>query len=1212
MAETPTQPPQPALTGDTTPQAIAALYRIERASVLNQAMRTDSLNLTFAESDAAADARDFTLLTSGQQQAAAVAAMARSARQHVAYRDALATIAPELAATVSAHSGERLSLTQRSFRTQDGGELASRLDATDSDAALAASIDGHRRAYVAGAAKDGPAHHEANRSTARKDIESLTAMSATWLRRDTLVAIAESATLSQTYRDEFAKLRPDLLAEADVSRQEARHHSMGLLTLERQAALKRSGDPEMARSVARADVDALRSMTTSLDRSAELRGMAELIRDNAAYREEALLADAKLVELATDVNLVQSLQAQAREHVHFLRLPPEGSDADLKEAIDADMQLLGRIKDPAERRNAFRALALNDSAYVHKLFEAHPDLRAEMDRVVDDDIIREMVQGHAVLARPGLDAEREVRAKARADRDALGRLATASARIEAEAIIAEAVEEQAGYGAAVQHLDEVDRVAAIRQRVAAGQDAAALLPEDASAMAEADLHDLREVRSQDQLLAIAPEIARRREHPAYQSALVTADFKTARAMESLAWEAQAAAERERLSAPRRPLQGVLLEQGRAPYQNDTSQPETFFARYLDDSGREGTAWGRHLQVALSDAGVAPGQRFALARLPSTAASSEASLSTLPCDLSEFDVVAVEDDPELKPSEQAATPAAVDPVPVAAPLAPSAATQPNGSTLAPPVASVAPHVAAPPVANVVPPSRTFGRAAANQARSEADADQAAEQRPTTPAAATAAPTVPVTPAPAPASTKAPAQSPKAAPPIVPTKNGFTSGDAPTDRPTPLDFSKLLDSVTYETQKDGSVLYLLHKKPAFVDHGQQILMHKEGDGDEQAILAAILLAKQKWGGKLELTGTEEFKARALAAMVKHGVEVQFKNPEQEARWRDLKKARTEALAAEQAAQPAGPKPLIGTPSTALNSITPGDTPPSGGAQSVAPLVAAAASGTLAADLAPIRARDWWIAEREIVKKSAEPKFVQQELTRLGAEPAADQVFWFDKSGRRADPPSDADAYVRALPGPPDPSQTPVAAQLVLRSVTKTGENRYETTALLFKPATGDHLQGFVVVNGVKRHVIAQVTQRPADPATGELRPSFLRLLERAGDDKKSHWREIGYGNAINQRQDKKPVYFDELMLTVGSDLVKARVLSDVDDSLHRRLGFSADRTPRNAAVPRAELAGGAGPNAGPAAGDREAAAGMSTTLPTHAPSAPRQAPRPRAAA
>lgn len=79
---------------------------------------------------------------------------------------------------------------------------------------------------------------------------------------------------------------------------------------------------------------------------------------------------------------------------------------------------------------------------------------------------------------------------------------------------------------------------------------------------------------------------------------------------------------------------------------------------------------------------------------------------------------------------------------------------------------------------------------------------------------------------PAKPPAPVQSEAAKPPAVEDADGFAGGVAADADDKPFDpelaISKLLESVTYKAQKDGSVLYMVSERPAFIDHGQQIVM------------------------------------------------------------------------------------------------------------------------------------------------------------------------------------------------------------------------------------------------------------------------------------------------------------------------------------------------------------------------------------------------------
>ncbi len=113
------------------------------------------------------------------------------------------------------------------------------------------------------------------------------------------------------------------------------------------------------------------------------------------------------------------------------------------------------------------------------------------------------------------------------------------------------------------------------------------------------------------------------------------------------------------------------------------------------------------------------------------------------------------------------------------------------------------------------------------------------------------------------------------------DGFASGGPGLDmKPAdPALVARILESITYKGQTDGSVLYLLHDRPAFTDHGRQILLDKQALEDDQAILAAVLLAKEKYGGAFSLTGSEQFKRRALEVIAKHNVPIKLKSPAQE---------------------------------------------------------------------------------------------------------------------------------------------------------------------------------------------------------------------------------------------------------------------------------------------------------------------------------------------
>lgn len=115
------------------------------------------------------------------------------------------------------------------------------------------------------------------------------------------------------------------------------------------------------------------------------------------------------------------------------------------------------------------------------------------------------------------------------------------------------------------------------------------------------------------------------------------------------------------------------------------------------------------------------------------------------------------------------------------------------------------------------------------------------------------------------------------------NGFkpgTPGPAATVEP----IGNLLEQISYEARSDGSVLYLLKDRPAFIDHGDHLTMAPGASAEERAILAALLLAKEKYAGNFELTGDDAFQSLAIGIMAKYAVQAQLKNPAQAAKLRE----------------------------------------------------------------------------------------------------------------------------------------------------------------------------------------------------------------------------------------------------------------------------------------------------------------------------------------
>lgn len=118
------------------------------------------------------------------------------------------------------------------------------------------------------------------------------------------------------------------------------------------------------------------------------------------------------------------------------------------------------------------------------------------------------------------------------------------------------------------------------------------------------------------------------------------------------------------------------------------------------------------------------------------------------------------------------------------------------------------------------------------------------------------------------------------------NGFAPGDD-LERPAPIEqVGDLLERITFKSMRDGTVVYSLDEHPAFVDHGDHLLMAHRSEANEQAILAAILLANEKYRGSMEITGTPQFIHLAVEVIVKYGIDTRLKDPEQDALRRTMR--------------------------------------------------------------------------------------------------------------------------------------------------------------------------------------------------------------------------------------------------------------------------------------------------------------------------------------
>lgn len=248
-----------------------------------------------------------------------------------------------------------------------------------------------------------------------------------------------------------------------------------------------------------------------------------------------------------------------------------------------------------------------------------------------------------------------------------------------------------------------------------------------------------------------------------------------------------------------------------------------------------------------------------------------------------------------------------------------------------------------------------------------------------------------------------------------------GKAQTSAPAPGEqaqssaeaFAALLGRCSHEIQQDGRVIYQLDKSNIFVDHGRQLLMEPAADRNEEAILVALLLAKEKFK-TFELTGDADFQRRALEIMVRYDLDVPLKNAAQQALKDELVKARDAERSAKKdnqapaAASPAQPASAAGEKAAQPgNGVVGGNKPaPSAPDADVKAAKAPAAEATRCVD-----AHAWWQSQVAIINSAARSDQEKEEqLKTLGPAPAEGKAWWFDSAGHPKPEPKDPDLVRR----------------------------------------------------------------------------------------------------------------------------------------------------------------------------------------------------------
>ena len=140
-----------------------------------------------------------------------------------------------------------------------------------------------------------------------------------------------------------------------------------------------------------------------------------------------------------------------------------------------------------------------------------------------------------------------------------------------------------------------------------------------------------------------------------------------------------------------------------------------------------------------------------------------------------------------------------------------------------------------------------------------------------------------------------------------------------------------------------------------------------------------------------------------------------------------------------------------------------------------------------------------------------------------------------------------------------QTNDDLQLIFRCMTKDPDTKkYQAILELFLDKEKEEinvLDGWVMRDS-ERIPIRATIREPKDKE----KQNFLSIYEISdvGDGTVKFERELGFGNAINNRQDNEPVYYDQMVFSLINKnnenyTIFGRLVADLNEELTHKLGF-----------------------------------------------------------
>ncbi|AWK15495.1 hypothetical protein CCS41_13765 (plasmid) [Candidatus Fukatsuia symbiotica] len=138
----------------------------------------------------------------------------------------------------------------------------------------------------------------------------------------------------------------------------------------------------------------------------------------------------------------------------------------------------------------------------------------------------------------------------------------------------------------------------------------------------------------------------------------------------------------------------------------------------------------------------------------------------------------------------------------------------------------------------------------------------------------------------------------------------------------DLDAVLQNITHQYE-GKTVVYAHQGERAFIDHGNRITMASPAASqNDTLVLAALLVAKQHYYGKVELTGSEAFKQRAIHLIAQHKLALVLKNPQQQLMLDEARKKSDHREAATPVAAPVDAIVAIDSSTANPPKVTPTD--------------------------------------------------------------------------------------------------------------------------------------------------------------------------------------------------------------------------------------------------------------------------------------------------